>query len=75
MFLVLLVLVSVSVGAQSLLFRPFTSFRVIRTERFDIIFPEESEPSARMLASYADRVYGELSSRLGSRFPSAFPWF
>ena len=73
MFLVLLVLVSVSVGAQSLLFRPFTSFRVIRTERFDIIFPEESEPSARMLASYADRVYGELSSRLGIEVPFRIP--
>jgi len=73
MFLILLVLVSVSVEAQSLLFRPFTSFRVIRTERFDIIFPAESEPSARMLASYADRVYGELSSLLGIEIPFRIP--
>ena len=61
-FLALLVLVSVYAEAQ---FRPFTSFRVIRTEYFDIIFPRESEASARMLASYADRIYEQMSSMLG----------
>jgi len=64
-FLALLVLVSVYAEAQMSLFRPFTSFRVIRTEHFDIIFPRESEASARMLASYADRIYEQMSSMLG----------
>ena len=63
-FLALLVLVSVYAEAQSL-FRPFTSFRVIRTEYFDIIFPRESEASARMLASYADRIYEQMTALLG----------
>jgi len=64
-FLALLVLVSVYAEAQSSLFRPFTSFRVIRTEYFDIIFPRESEASAHMLASYADRIYEQMTSLLG----------
>ena len=64
-FLALLVLVSVCAEAQSSLFRPFTRLRVIRTEYFDIIFPRESEAAARMLASYADRIYEQMSSMLG----------
>ena len=69
--LVLFVFVTVSVHAQ--LFRPFTSFRLIRTEHFDIIFPRESEVSARILASYADDVYRELSSLLGIGLPGRLP--
>ena len=65
MFLALLALISVYAEAQMSLFRPFTSFRVIRTEYFDIIFPMESETSARMLASYADRIYEQMTSLLG----------
>ena len=64
-FLALLVMVSVYAEAQSSLFRPLTSFRVIRTEYFDIIFPRESEASARMLASYADRIHEQMTSMLG----------
>ncbi|MDR1429704.1 MAG: hypothetical protein LBI85_05395, partial [Spirochaetaceae bacterium] len=55
--------ISVRAGAQS--FRALTTFRVIETEHFDIIFPREAEPSARLLASYADRVYEEVSGLLG----------
>jgi hypothetical protein len=65
--------VCVSVPAAAQLFKPFTSFRVIKTERFDIIFPEESESSARLLASYADRVYEQISSLLGIEFPGRIP--
>jgi len=57
--------VAVSAFAQNTLFKPFTSFRVIKTNHFDIIFPKESEPSARLLASYADRIYEQVSSLLG----------
>ena len=64
MLLLLLVCVTVPVEAQ--LFKPFTSLRVIKTERFDIIFPKESESSARLLASYADRTYEQVSSLLGA---------
>ena len=63
--LLLLLLVWAAISAHAQLFRPFTSFRVIRTEHFDIIFPAESEVSARLLATYADDVYRHLSSLLG----------
>jgi hypothetical protein len=63
--LALFVFVSVSAYTQNSLFRPFTSFRVIQTEHFGIILPKESEPSARLLASYADGVYDHVSSLLG----------
>ncbi|MDR0512804.1 MAG: hypothetical protein LBG93_06850, partial [Treponema sp.] len=68
---VLLFLVSVSAEAQ--LFRPFTTFRVIRTEHFDIIFPRESEQTARFIAYYADNLYREMSSLLGFGFRGRMP--
>jgi len=71
--LLLALLICASVPAAAQLFEPFTSFRVIKTERFDIIFPEESEPSARLLASYADRVYEHISSLLGIEYPGRIP--
>ena len=61
------------VSAQNALYRPFTSFRVIQTDHFDIIFPQESEPSARLLASYADRVYNQVSSLLGIEVRGRIP--
>ena len=71
--LLLLLLVWAAVSAHAQLFRPFTSFRVIRTEHFDIIFPAESEVSARLLATYADDVYRHLSSLLGMGLPGRIP--
>jgi len=62
---VMFLFVSVSAFAQNVLFKPFTSFRVIQTDHFEIIFPKESESSARLLASYADRLYDHVSSLLG----------
>ena len=69
----LLILFVFIAAAEAQLFRPFTSFRVIRTEHFDIIFPLESEPSARLLATYADNVYQQLSSILGISLPGRIP--
>jgi len=69
--LILLICVAVTVHAQ--LFPPFTPLRVIRTEKFDIIFPRESEPSARLLATFADSVYEELSSLFGIAVPGRIP--
>ncbi|MCL2185372.1 MAG: hypothetical protein FWB86_05910 [Treponema sp.] len=58
------------------LFKPFTSFRVIKTEYFDIIFPKESEASARALAVYADNFYEQLSYlfdiKISYRIPVTF---
>ena len=71
--ILLVLFVCVFVPAEAQLFKPFTSFRVIKTERFDIIFPEESESSARLLATYADRVYNQVSSLLGVEYPGRIP--
>jgi len=65
LLIIFLFLTLIPAASQSALFKSFTGFRVIKTEYFDIIFPEESESSARLLASYADRVYAELSALLG----------
>lgn len=64
---------SIPAAAQNSLFKPFTSLRVIKTEKFDIIFPSESEPSARLLASFADSVYDRVSSLLGIEVPGRIP--
>ncbi|MDR0377514.1 MAG: hypothetical protein LBH70_06950 [Spirochaetaceae bacterium] len=45
--------------------QPFPSLRVIKTERFDIVYPPESEKTAQTLAGFADRVYGQVSGLLG----------
>jgi len=75
LLLTLFVFVSAFAFAQNTnaLFKPFTSFRVIQTEHFDIIFPKESEESARLLASYADSVYNHVSSLLGIEVRGRIP--
>ena len=70
---ILLMLIFFSLPLEAQLYKPFASFRVIKTDRFDIIFPPESEPSARLLASYADRVYKDLSSLFGIEVPGRIP--
>jgi len=62
-----------AVSVQAQFVKPFTGFRVIKTERFDIIFPKESEPAARLLATYADSVYDEVSLRLGIEVVDRIP--
>ncbi|MDR2942976.1 MAG: hypothetical protein LBV17_10335 [Treponema sp.] len=71
--LALFVFVSADVFAQNALYKPFTFFRVIQTEHFEIVFPKESESSARILAGYADRVYDHVSSLLGIEVPGRIP--
>ncbi|MCL2210875.1 MAG: hypothetical protein FWB95_03015 [Treponema sp.] len=63
--LILVFFLYVSAAADAQLFKPFKFFRVIKTEHFDIIFPKESEPSARLLSEYADNLYKDLTSILG----------
>ena len=67
----LLIFFSMQLEAQ--LYKPFTSFRVIKTDHFDIIFPPESESSAVTLASYADRIYRDMSSLFGIEVPGRIP--
>ena len=68
-----LMLICAVVTVEAQLYRPFESFRVIRTEKFDIIYPKKSEPSARLLASYADNVYKEISTLFGINVPGRIP--
>jgi len=60
-------------AANAQLFKPFVPFRVIKTEHFDIVFPKESEPSARLLATYADSLYKDVSSILGIEVRERIP--
>jgi hypothetical protein len=69
----LFVFFSVSAFSQYTLYKPFTSFRLIQTEHFDIVFPKESEPSARLLASFADSVYDQVSSLLDIEVSGRIP--
>jgi len=68
----ILLLAAAPAGAQSF-FRPLTQFRVIATERFDIVFPPESEESARWLASRVEGIYAEMSALLGIDVPFRIP--
>ncbi|MDR3145712.1 MAG: hypothetical protein LBU21_05495, partial [Treponema sp.] len=45
-------------------FKPFTSLRMLKTAYFEIIFPPESEATARTLAAFADSVYERISGTL-----------
>ena len=52
---------------------PGQTLFTIRTEHFDIIFPEASKPSALRLASLAEGVYDEVSAKLDSPLPKRVP--
>jgi len=75
-FIFLILFAFTALSAQAQLFKPFTSFRVIKTEYFDIIFPLESESSARALAVFADNFYEQLSDlfdiKISYRIPVTF---
>jgi hypothetical protein len=71
--LFILLFLCIAITAEAQRFPPFALFRVIKTERFDIIYPRESEPSARLLATYADSVYEEISTLLGIEVPGRIP--
>ncbi|MDR0554335.1 MAG: hypothetical protein LBG76_06010 [Treponema sp.] len=64
-FLVCFFLLWGATETQAQYFKPFTALRVIRTEHFDIIYPRESEPTAKTLAGFADYQYDRISGLLG----------
>ena len=72
-YFILLLFMFSSILLEAQLYKPFTSFQVIKTDYFDIIFPSESETTARLLASYADRVYEQMSSLFGIKIPGRVP--
>lgn len=41
------------------------NLRVVKTEWFDIIFPQRSEAQAQFLAGHADRIYQEIAADYG----------
>lgn len=63
--LVLAALLALSASAfAGPVFAPGTKLSVVKTEHFDIIFPERSRPSAALLSSWAEEVYDEVSGKL-----------
>ncbi len=69
--LLLLFFFASSVEAQNL--APRRTLTVIRTEKFDIIFPEESRRSAETLALMADSAYQRISGLLDIQVKSRIP--
>jgi len=51
----------------SQIFTPFTKLNTIKTEKFDIIFPEESRRTAEYIYGIIDDMYAENSKRFGSK--------
>lgn len=54
-------------------YKPFTSLRTLRTEHFDIVFPEESRRTAEALAGFADETYERVSGLLGIELRGRVP--
>ncbi|MDR2537028.1 MAG: hypothetical protein LBC46_01865 [Treponema sp.] len=54
-------------------FKPFTSFRVLETRYFEIIFPEASWQTAERVAGFADGVYERVSALLGISLKRKMP--
>ena len=52
---------------------PGQKLYLIKTEHFDIIFPEASRPSALRLFAMAESVYDEVAGKLASRLPTRVP--
>jgi hypothetical protein len=59
--------------AEAQILKPFTPLRVIQTEHFEIIFPKDSEPTARTLAGFADGIYEQISGILGITLKKRIP--
>ncbi|MDR1025732.1 MAG: hypothetical protein LBL56_08395 [Treponema sp.] len=62
--LIFLLLLPLPLFAQGY-FRGLTRLRVLETRHFEIIYPAESEETARRLVLFADGAYEEISARLG----------
>jgi hypothetical protein len=60
-------------AAAGPIFAPGTRLFVIKTEHFDIIFPERSRPSALRLSTMAESVYEEVSGKLEAKLPARVP--
>ncbi len=71
LFAVFFLLCAVRPDAQTLV--SGHPLRVITTEHFDIIFPEESRPGAEFLAVIADRHLDEITSLLGISWTERIP--
>lgn len=69
--IVFIVVVPFRATAQTL--KLGSSPRVITTEHFEIIFPEQSRPSAELLASFADKTFNEVCSLLGLSYERLIP--
>lgn len=71
LFVVAALGLSGQVSAQ--IYKPFTDLKVIKTEKFDIIFPEASRATAERLATFADETYDQVSKLLGIKVSSRIP--
>jgi hypothetical protein len=73
--LLLAVLLSLSIaqGAAGPVLAPGHKLYVIKTEHFDIIFPEASRSSALRLSTMADAVYDEVTGKLDTKGPARMP--
>ena len=60
-------------AAHGQFFKPLTSLRVIQTKYFDIIYPPESESTARTVAGFADQTYERVSGLLGITLQHRLP--
>jgi hypothetical protein len=52
-------------GVKAQYLKPFSPLRVIETGHFEIVYPPESEDTARSLAGFADDAYRRISGLLG----------
>jgi hypothetical protein len=71
--LILFLLGIIGGRAEAQIFKPFTFLRVIQTDHFEIIYPHESEQTARTLALFADRMYERISGLLGITLDQRLP--
>ncbi|GHV76072.1 hypothetical protein AGMMS49942_08930 [Spirochaetia bacterium] len=58
---------------QAQTFKPLTRLQVIKTAHFDIIYPAESERTARALEGFADALYDRVTTLLGIHEPKRIP--
>ncbi len=71
--LALLLAAMTAAPAAAALFSPNRPLRTIRTEWFDISFPEDARFQAERLASFADDAYRQIAGFLGTKPRLRFP--
>jgi hypothetical protein len=62
-----------SVPLEAQYFKPLTALKVIKTDHFDIIYPEESTRTAETLAGFADAMYDRVTGLLDIYYPVRIP--